>query len=410
MSTTPETKTFRGRGLEEVLPQVRDELGPDAIVLRRREGLAGGVAGFFQRSYVEVEARGSMPGEGELTQPTSSAGTGETRNDRATAEGLATPGIQALVEQASPFADALRTADRAHEVLAAAAAEMEAPAGLYGPQPSYEPAPLPPAAAEVAAALVAPEPARELEPPAAAAGLEAKLVSAGLSAALASDIVGEAVAHSLPFSTPRSLKALVRTTLARRLPVLADVGPGARRIAFAGAGGAGKSAAIAALARAYAAADHEVVVVALRSPDGGCDLAAELEPHGVSVIAAADAAQAARRLARRSPLLTLIDTPATGPGDRAALAALAADLQALGATEIHLTLPATLSGAAADELAGALAPLGITHVALTHADQTARPGAPVELAMGTRKPLSYVFDREGAEPADAAAIARRLLP
>jgi hypothetical protein len=386
MNTTPETMTFRGRSLEEVLPQVRDELGPDAIVLRRREGLAGGVAGFFQRSFVEVEA-----------------------------SGLATPGIQALVRQASPFADALKTADRAHEVLAAVAAGQEkhdpAPvaAGLYGPQPSYQPAPLPPAAAEAAEALVA-EPARELEPPAAAAGLEAKLAAAGLSPALAADVVGEAVAHGLPFATPRSLKALVRSTLARRLPVLADVGPGARRIAFAGAGGAGKSAAISALARAYAAADHEVVVVALRSPDGGCDLAAELEPHGVSVIAAADAAQAARRLARRAPLLTLVDTAASGPGDKKEVAALAADLQALGVAEIHLTLPAALSAAAADELAGALAPLGLTHVALTHADQTARPGAPVELAIRTRKPVSYVFDREGAEPADAAALARRLLP
>ncbi len=115
MNTTAETKTYRGRSLEEVLPQVRDELGPDAIVLRRREGLAGGVAGFFQRSYVEVEARGSLADEGALTQ---------TRNDRATAEGLATPGVQALVQQASPFADALKTADRAHQVLAAAAAEV----------------------------------------------------------------------------------------------------------------------------------------------------------------------------------------------------------------------------------------------------------------------------------------------
>ncbi len=399
MNTTPETKTYRGRSLEEVLPQVRDELGPDAIVLRRREGLAGGVAGFFQRSYVEVEARGSLDGESSL----------ETRNDRATAEGLATPGVQALVQQASPFADALKTADRAHEVLAAAAAGIDvAPAGLYGPQPSYEPVALPPAAVVAAAAPA--EPARELEPPAAAAGIEAKLVSAGLSPALAADVVGEAVAHGLPFSTPRSLKALVRSALARRMPVLADIGPGARRIAFAGAGGAGKTAAISALARAYAAADHEVVVVALRSPDGGCDLAAELEPHGVSVIAAADAGQAARRLARRTPLLTLIDTPAAGPGDKPAVAALAADLQALGATEIHLTLPATLSAAAADELAGALAPLGLTHIALTHADQTARPGAPVELAIRTCKPLSYVFDREGAEPADSGALARRLLP
>ena len=65
MDTTQETvtdvKTFRGRTLEEVLPQIRAELGADAIVVRRREGLAGGVAGFFQRSYVEVEARSALP-------------------------------------------------------------------------------------------------------------------------------------------------------------------------------------------------------------------------------------------------------------------------------------------------------------------------------------------------------------
>lgn len=387
MDTTPETKTFRGRSLDEVIPQVRTELGADAIVLRRREGLAGGVAGFFQRSYVEIDARAPLAEEQPL----------EIRSDRATAEGLATEGIQTLVAQASPFADALATAQtsRADEVLA------EAAAGLYGPQPTYEPAPPEPAVVV---------PAQAPEPPAAAAALEAKLVSSGLSPALAADVVGEAVAHGLPFSTPRQLKKLVRATLARRLPVLADIGPGARRIAFAGAGGAGKSAAIAQLARAYAAADQEVVVVALRSPDGGVDLATELEPHGISVIAATDAAQAGRRLARREALVTLIDTPAAGPGDRGGVAQLAADLRELGATEIHLTLPATLSAAAADEVSGALAQLGVTHVALTHADQTARPGAPVELAMTARKPVSYICGREAVEPADAAELAQRLLP
>jgi flagellar biosynthesis GTPase FlhF len=409
MDTTSEIKTFRGRSLEEVLPQIRSELGADAIVVRRREGLAGGVGGFFQRSYVEVEARSSLPDEVPL----------EVRSDRATAEGLSSPGIQAIVQQAAPFADAL---------MEAAARENEAPAdvppvaaGLYGPQPKFEPMTAP---AEIAAAAPAPEisapeiaapapaPSRTPEPPAAAAGLEAKLAAAGISAALAADVVGEAVAHGLPFSQPRNLKKLVRAALARRMPVLADVGPGPRTIAFAGAGGSGKSAAIAQIARAYAQADGEVVVVALRSPDGGCDLAAELEPHGVSVIAAADAEQAHRRLARREPLLTLVDTPACGVGgpSSAGVAALAADLQALAVQEVHLTLPATLSAAAADELAGALGPLGITHVALTHADQTARPGAPLELAMTARKPVSYVCAREGVEPADAAALAQRLLP
>ena len=53
---------------------------------------------------------------------------------------------------------------------------------------------------------------------------------------------------------------------------------------------------------------------------------------------------------------------------------------------------------------------GITHVALTHADETARPGAPLELALHARRPLSYGCSREGASPADAVALAQQLLP
>jgi flagellar biosynthesis GTPase FlhF len=194
------------------------------------------------------------------------------------------------------------------------------------------------------------------------------------------------------------------------MPALADLGPDRRVIAVAGAGGSGKSALIGRLAAAYAAADHEVVVVALASRDGGCALAAELEPLGVSVIAAADAAQAARRLRRREPLVTLVDTPALGAGEAREAARLAPELRALGCTEVHLALPATISAAAADELSAALAPLGLTHLALTHADETARPGAPVELAIRTRRPLSYVAARDEVAPADPAALAAKLLP
>src|SRR4051794_798325 len=56
------SKTFRGRTLEEVLPQIKADFGPDAEIIRQREGLTGGVGGFFQRACVEVEAR---PGEPE---------------------------------------------------------------------------------------------------------------------------------------------------------------------------------------------------------------------------------------------------------------------------------------------------------------------------------------------------------
>jgi flagellar biosynthesis GTPase FlhF len=421
MDTTLEndTKTFRGRTLEELLPKIRAELGADAIVLRRREGLAGGVGGFFQKSYVEVEARAALPDEKPL----------EARNDRATAEGLSSPAIQALVDQAAPFADALSrvmdpptpVGERAHEVLVAAATASADP-GLYGPQPNR--------AAIEEAVPVAPGYVSAFEPdeddeevaapatrqgpgaprPASADAAEQRLVAAGLSPALAADIVSEAVAHGLPFAQPRGLKKVIRTALARRLPVMADLGGAARTLAFVGAGGAGKSSAAERLAAAYAAADADVVVVALRSMDGGNGLASRLEPLGVSVIAAEGAEQAARRLRGREAMLTIVDAPAAGPADRAAVARIADDLRTLGVDEVHLALPATLSAAAGEELATALAPLGITHIALTHADQTARPGAAVELAVTGRKALSYVCTREEIAPLDADVVAKQLLP
>jgi flagellar biosynthesis GTPase FlhF len=430
MDTTSETKTFRGRSLEEVLPQIRADLGADAIVVRRREGLAGGIGGFFQRSYVEVDARPALEDEKPL----------EARNDRATAEGLSSPAIRALVDQAAPFADALASAqgsvsERAQEVLMAAAqgaAAQVVPAGLYGPQPNqvaiedaapaYEPvAPpaelVPPAMNEFPGAeepSVSPEMqsprALGAERPNVADAHEERLVAAGLSARLAQDIVAEAVAHGLPFAQPRGIKKLIRTALARRMPVMADLGGEARTIAFVGAGGSGKTSATERLAAAYANVDADVVVVALRATDGGVGLSSRLEPLGVSVIAAADAEQAARRLARREATLTIVDAPAAGPADKAAVAQIAADLRTLGVNEIHLTLPATLSAAAADELASALAPLGITHIALTHADQTTRPGAPVELAVSGRRALSYVCSRDAIAPVDPDELAKQLLP
>jgi flagellar biosynthesis GTPase FlhF len=257
------------------------------------------------------------------------------------------------------------------------------------------------------------EPSREglaAERPNVADAHEERLVAAGLSAGLAKDIVAEAVAHGLPFAQPRGIKKLIRTALARRMPVMADLGGDARTLAFVGAGGSGKTSATERLAAAYAAVDADVVVVALRASDGGVGLSSRLEPLGVSVIAAADAEQAARRLARREATLTIVDAPAAGPADKAAVAQIATDLRTLGVGEIHLTLPATLSAAAADELASALAPLGITHIALTHADQTTRPGAPVEQAVSGRRALSYVCSRDSIEPVDPDALAKQLLP
>ena len=183
-----DVKTFRGRSLEELLPQIRAELGPDAIVLRRREGRDKKAGGFFQRPFVEVDARAPHADERPL----------EIRSDRATAEGLSSPAVQALFEQATPFADALAAAARDTRMeddtfsasfspdtsgFSALPQEPEQetprrmrdrsvpeapsrPAGLYGPQPNVsaieDAAPKPPAPEPAAA----PEPEAVTPPPA----------------------------------------------------------------------------------------------------------------------------------------------------------------------------------------------------------------------------------------------------
>src|SRR6202042_3154878 len=69
MSTPPEphtnghardlggVRTYRGRKLEDLIPQIRTELGPDAIILRQREGLMGGAGGLFAQKCGEVNAQ-----------------------------------------------------------------------------------------------------------------------------------------------------------------------------------------------------------------------------------------------------------------------------------------------------------------------------------------------------------------
>ncbi len=75
------TRVYRGRTVEELIPRIERDLGADAIVVRRREGLTGGVLGFFQHPWVEIEAVPGSPGvdvydEVEDVQPPDPVGPG----------------------------------------------------------------------------------------------------------------------------------------------------------------------------------------------------------------------------------------------------------------------------------------------------------------------------------------------
>jgi flagellar biosynthesis GTPase FlhF len=60
--------TFQGRNLDEILPQIREQLGPNAVVVGQRQKVQGGVAGFFGTKVVEVTAADQMPDDEQLIE------------------------------------------------------------------------------------------------------------------------------------------------------------------------------------------------------------------------------------------------------------------------------------------------------------------------------------------------------
>jgi len=460
-TTEPGVKTFRGESLEELLPQIREELGADAVILRQRDGLKGGVGGFFQKRCVEVDARAGAP------RVDTYAGAAEDEDIRSALDGDAPdfaqeleagleaaededrfsrpPGVAATVAPASASA-ALPAQPAGAPMLApvfqpgvvrpanlsikpadpAVAAGLEAPAiralfaaaAPFAEQLHMADATQPTTAPAVPAASAAVEPVAATAParPVQADTQELALVEGGLSPALAADVVAETVSHVLPFGTPRQLKRLVRQALARRIPVQGPRALGGATLVLAGAGGTGKTLTVARLAAAYAAgSDLDVVVIALRPRDGGVELAGLLAPAGVAVEAADSAAEANARIAEMAGrAVVLVDTPAVSPGDEEGVKAFAAELRRLKGAELHLCIPATLSAAAAKRVVAAFAPLRPAGIALTHVDETPQVGAVVELAISGGPALTFIGRDTGLEGglelADPASVAALVLP
>jgi flagellar biosynthesis protein FlhF len=448
MSTDLEPRTYRGSDLDELLPKIREELGPDAIVLRQRDGLGGGIGGFFQKRCVEVVARRAAPRVNRYDE----GGPAEVPDPVPPAPEPPAPAIQEIMRVASPFVEQLQAAQAQVQVPVEARPEEEfapvptadepavepvrrepAPAAFEAPEPAPAapaasapsapaasapaasapaasapaapaPAPAVPAPAATAPAPAAPAPAAPApaapapsevalpeapatEPPpraGAAAAHEGVLVAAGIAPALAAEIIGGTLSHAVPFAPKRPLKHLVRQGLAARIPLLPPPASGARTIAFVGAGGSGKTLCATRVAAAYDAASDLDVDLV--------ELAAGQVPEPVSGL-----------------VLTVIDTPAVSPAAEADTRALARQLRRLGHCEVHVTVPATLSASAVRRLLDGLAPLKPTAIALTHLDEVDHAGPVIDEAIARGVALSYCSDADAVVRADPAALAARVL-
>jgi len=373
-------KTYRGRSLEEVLPQIKAEFGPDALVVAQREAHEGGVGGFFAKRMVEVDVEAPEPGR--------PGPAGESHDER----------VARFTEQ----------------LQAALSTDTPAPAPAHKPAVSDQvdavPLPAGPAAYRTGATVPT---VRSTDAALSADAHEAidNLTARGLTHELAAEIVDQAVNHLMPFAASDDVKPVVARALAQRIPVRPVGGGNGHVIGFVGPGGSGKTRCTAQLAAAYARGSKlPVACVALRADDGGAELGRLLAPLGVPMHALDDPAEAAQRIADlRSAMLVVLDTPGVSPRAEATVRELAGDLRRLEPDEIHLTLPATYGPQAARELVDGLAPLRPDALALTHADETSHLGTVIELAIQTATPLSFVSRGAGAlRPAAAEELALAL--
>jgi flagellar biosynthesis protein FlhF len=380
-------KTYRGRSLEEVLPQIKADLGPDALVLAQREAHEGGVGGFFSKRMIEVDVQTG----GETHDQRVARFTEQLEAALSTGKHPPAPAQKpAVSEQVDEFP--LDDADFEPAPLVAGPAAYATPTT---PRTVRSVAPAAPASTDASL-------------PADAHEAIDRLTASGLSHELAADLVDQAVNHLMPFAPTNDVKPIVARALAQRIPIRPVGGSGGHVIGFVGPGGSGKTRCAAQLAAAYARGSSlPVACVALRAVDGGAELGRLLAPLGVPMHALEDPREAADRVAElRGSTLVVLDTPGVSPRAEATVRELAGDLRRLEPDEVHLTLPATYGSHAARELLEGLAPLRPDALALTHADETGHLGTAIELAIRTATPLSFVSRGAGAlRPAAAEELA-----
>jgi flagellar biosynthesis GTPase FlhF len=387
-----ETKTYRGKTLDEVLPQIRAELGDDAIILRRREGIVGGIGGFFGRRCVEVDAIAPPAAAGRtVALPASTVFDAyDTGRDDA-GEDVDNPVIRTMLDQAHPFAQALQAAELRAESPAPAAAMAEDEA------------------VEEFQAIEFPAIAGDGDWEAAAA----QAVAAGLPAAVVESLAREARRAMQPFAQSAIPLDLLERALARQIKVEHGWKTKRRTIALVGAAGAGKTLTAAKLCHAYATGSTLAVrTLSLEPPADAYRLGALTEHLDIGLRVAQTPDTAARAAARMSgESLIVVDTPPVSATDPDGIADLAAMLEAVRPDETHLVVPAWADARAVAELHEAItAHFPVTRITVTRIDEVSSIAAAVGLSFTLKRPLAYVTDGRraigGLRPADPAELAR----
>ena len=399
----PETRTYQGASLEELLPKIRAELGAGAVITRRREGVTGGFAGFFGKRCIEVEAQAGGPVQAVPARSVFDA------YDTAREPGLEMdpdldvgvdadgPVMRSFIEQASPFADVLDDALIERD---------ETPAVPDG----FEGIDLVSAAGsvEVAARQVATGDWEQVS---------VRLVEEGMPADVVEALVSDAIRLLAPFAPDAREADLVRQMLARTVRVEHGWRSKSRTIAIVGPAGAGKTLTIAKLAHAFAErSPFTVRLVSLEPGEGAERLTAMTERLDVER-RTADTPEAAKSAVRApgNDGVVLIDTPPVSAGDGESVAALGRLLAGARPDETHLIAPAGYDARSLLHLNAAIDPVcPANRILISRIDEAPTAAVPVGIALGLKRPISYIADGRrptgGLRPADPNELAALVMP
>lgn len=348
-------KRYSGPSVGDVMRRIREELGPEAVILHTRPAPARGALRFVGGRGVEILAA--------------------VDRDRAEPGGV------------TPPSGGPRRAAPGDDLRADIADIKRLLVRLSGGRA------LPPGGAAVAAGLLA-------------AGLEEGLAHAVVAALPPDELAApEGALLEALLSVLADAVAIAPGSLHPRVAAVAVVGPP----------GAGKSTLVAKLA---AHAHLRGGAVRILSADPGClgapspleTFARILGVPFAPVDGPAALARAVPAAGARSAL-DLLDTPGLGAGE-AGDAALGALLRAARPTEVHAVLGATQKPADAVPVLRRARALGATHLALTRLDETRSPGSVLEVAREAGLPLSYFGTGrdvpDDLQPASLLELARRL--
>ncbi len=460
-------RIYRGRSVDELIPTIVAELGEDAVVIRHHRGLSGGFAGFFQKAFVEIEARRGDPGGSLLDRydeddaapalPAYDTPPAPPRYDTAPASreydtsppprhdtAPALPEYDASPPPRHDTAPALPeyAAERPAEAWATnpfAAALAEAEAAVRAAEPAVPPD-LDAALAEALAEAEDAQAPEEIVAAPLADDLDVEPMAATPTAPVAATLPAEPTdppdRHSTPPATEpfaraeieRTLRAvgigeelaqeLLEAAITHVLPLMPPSTSLTRAVHTS-------LAQMIPASRPLPAAGAAIAVVGAGGSGKSACCAALVEAYrehstlpATCITVSPDTAldEPALREARAEGLL-LLDTPTVSGASPSSIDALAQLLEQLQPDRVVLALPATLGATPAAQLLNALAPLQADALAITHADETDQLGVAVQTACAFGLAPIHLLARAESTPRswalswiDPFLLADRLLP